>query len=81
MRKKNLDTLLEELADTGYFTQEAVNEVKKRLVCYGRNVLAYPEIQEECEVVYEELYKEEELEEAIEKWNKSRNSFTNNFKW
>lgn len=81
MRKKKIEVLLEELADTGYFTQEAVNEVKKRMVYYGKNVLAYPEVQDECEVLYEELYKEEEMEEAIEKWNKTRNNRFDNFKW
>jgi len=73
MRKKKLQFLLDELIDMGYFTQEAINEIKKRMVYYGKTVLTYPEVQEECELKYEELFRLEEAEEAIEKWSHERN--------
>ena len=75
MKKKFLAEMLDELADTGMFTQETLNDVKKRMLYYATCVLNYSEIQEECE----EQFSIEELdnfygseEEEYNGWNYSK---------
>ena len=71
MKKKFLAEMLDELADTGLFTQETLNDVKKRMLYYATCVLNYSEIQEECEEQFsiEELDNFYGSEEEYNEWN------------
>lgn len=94
MKKKFLAELLDEIANTGLYTQETLNDMKKKMVYYAKCSMQYSDIAEECDEVFEEesldsLYSWEDVEDndwfnrddggSLNSWSRYRNNHSDEF--